>query len=230
MSLRDASQAGSRRPDGLRIIKTGLLVLGLTPLVVLTWNAVTDELGANPIEAVEHFTGWWALTLLIVTLTVTPIRLLTGWTAVTRLRRMLGLLAFFWACLHVSAYVGLDQFFALGDIVKDVAKRPYITVGFATFLLLFPLAITSTDTMIRRLGGARWRKLHRLVYLAAAGGVLHFLWLVKADISLPLVYASILTVLFAVRLRHAENCLSRPAEQPDLLVDTPRAPTSRRAA
>lgn len=227
MSARHASRTGPRTADqGLRAAKTGLFAVALTPLAVLAWNAFTDGLGANPIETVERFTGWWAITLLTATLAVTPIRLLTGWTAVARLRRMLGLSAFFWACLHVSAYVGLDQFFAVRDIVKDVAKRPYITVGFATFLLLLPLAATSTDAMIRRVGGARWRKLHRLAYLAAGGAVLHFLWLVKADITEPLIYASILALLLAARLRHAE----RPADRPDLAVDAPRAPTSRRAA
>jgi sulfoxide reductase heme-binding subunit YedZ len=194
------------------------------------WLGSTDRLGANPIEAIERFTGWWTLTLLMLTLAVTPIRLLTGWTAVSRLRRRLGLLSFFWACLHLSAYVGLDQFFALGDIVKDVAKRPYITVGFTTFLLLLPLALTSTDRMIRRLGGSRWRKLHRLAYVAAAGGVLHFLWLVKADISRPLLFASILAVLLAVRLRRALAGKARPSESGDLMAGTRRTSESRRAA
>lgn len=207
-----------------------LCVLGLAPLAVLAWRALSDELGANPIEAVERFTGWWTLTLLFATLAVTPIRLLTGWSAVTRLRRTAGLFAFFWACLHLTAYVGLDQFFALKDIVKDVAKRPYITVGFTTFLLLLPLAITSTDAMIRRLGGARWRRLHRLVYLAGLGGVLHFFWLVKADVSRPLLYAAILTLFFAVRLRRPDERRARPSDGTDLLVSPRRARTSRRAA
>jgi sulfoxide reductase heme-binding subunit YedZ len=193
------------------------------------WLASTDRLGANPIEAVERFTGWWTLTLLMVTLAVTPVRLLTGWTAITRLRRRLGLFAFFWACLHLAAYAGLDQFFALGDIVEDVEKRPYITVGFTTFLLLLPLAITSTDRMIRRLGGSRWRTLHRLAYVAAAGGVLHFLWLVKADISRPLLFASLLIILLAVRLRRPTS-QARPSEPADLMARTRRTSATRRAA
>jgi len=220
----------AKTDTGLRVARTGVLLAGLAPLAWLAWRASTDRLGANPIEAIEHFTGWWALTLLMVTLAVTPIRLLTGWTAVARLRRRLGLLAFFWACLHLSAYVGLDQFFALGDIVKDIAKRPYITVGFTTFLMLLPLAVTSTDRMIRRLGGSRWRKLHRLAYLAAGGGVLHFLWLVKADISRPLLFAFALIILLAVRLRRPAASNASPSESADLLAGTRRSPASRRAA
>lgn len=219
----DTRENRSAAPDRrIRAARFALFALGLAPLAWLTWIALTDRLGANPIETVERFTGWWTLTLLMVTLAVTPIRLLTGWTAVTRFRRMLGLFAFFWACLHLSAYAGLDQFFALGDIVKDVAKRPYITVGFTTFLLLLPLAVTSTDRMIRRLGGSRWRKLHRLAYVAAAGGVLHFLWLVKADIARPLLFASVLIVLLAVRLRKPVAGKVRPSEPGDLL-ETRRA-------
>jgi len=220
----------ARTPRWIRGARFGAFVLGVGPLAVLTWRALTDGLGANPIEAVERFTGWWTLTLLMVTLAVTPIRLLTGWTAITRLRRMLGLLAFFWACLHLSAYAGLDQFFALGDIVKDIEKRPYITVGFTTFLLLLPLAITSTDRMIRRLGGSRWRTLHRLAYFAAAGGVLHFLWLVKADISRPLLFAAVLLLLLAVRLRRPVTAKARPSESADLLAGPRRGSASRRAA
>ncbi|MEW6681716.1 MAG: protein-methionine-sulfoxide reductase heme-binding subunit MsrQ [Nitrospirota bacterium] len=212
----------TRTDNRIGLARVALGALGLAPLAVLTWRAFTDDLGANPIETVERFTGWWTLTLLMVTLAVTPIRLLTGWTTITRLRRMLGLFAFFWACLHLSAYAGLDQFFALKDIVKDVAKRPYITVGFTTFLLLLPLAVTSTDRMIRRLGGARWRKLHRLAYVAAAGGVLHFLWLVKADIARPFLFASVLIVLLAVRLRKPVAGKARPSESGDLL-ETRRA-------
>ncbi len=214
----------------IRAARFALSTLGLAPLAVLTSRALTDGLGANPIEAVERFTGWWTLTLLMVTLAVTPIRLLTGWTAVARLRRAAGLFAFFWACLHLSAYIGLDQFFALQDVAKDVAKRPYITVGFATFLLLLPLAATSTDGMIRRLGGSRWRNLHRLAYLAAVGGVLHFLWLVKADFARPLLFASVLTILLAVRLRPPSAGKARPSEPADLVAGPRRAPAPRRAA
>jgi sulfoxide reductase heme-binding subunit YedZ len=215
---------------GFQAAKAALFALGLAPLVLLIRDAATDSLGANPIEAIERYTGWWALTLLFVTLAVTPIRRLTGWNAVARVRRPLGLFAFFWACLHLIAYVGLDQFFAWGDIVKDVAKRPYVTVGFATFVLLIPLALTSTDDMVRRLGGARWRNLHRLAYVAAVGGVLHFWWLVKADIAEPLAFASTLTLLFAVRLRRTDRPSARSGDRPDALADAPRAPASRRAA
>lgn len=205
-----------------------VLVLGLAPLVVLIWNALSDGLGANPIEAVERDTGWWALTLLLAGLAVTPIRRLTGWSGIGRLRRTLGLLAFFWACLHVAAYAGLDQFFSFADMVADVAKRPYITVGFATFLLLVPLAVTSTDAMIRRLGGQRWRRLHRLVYLAALGGVLHFLWLVKADLSRPLVYLALLVLLLTARLGRMPQPTLRNADRG--AATHTQAPPSRRAA
>jgi len=135
-----------------------------------------------------------------VTLSVTPVRRLTGWNWLIRLRRMLGLFAFFYACLHFFTYVGIDQFFDWRTIVADIAKRPYITVGFASFLLLIPLAVTSTNAMQRRLGGKRWQRLHRLVYVAAAGGVVHYLWLVKKDISQPLLYGLLLVVLLGMRL------------------------------
>lgn len=183
-----------------RAAKTGAHALGWAPLVLLIWKALTDRLGANPIEAIERHTGWWTLALLLAGLAVTPIRRLTGCSGIAPLRRTLGLFAFCWAGVHLAAYVGLDQFFSVADIAADVVKRPYITVGFATFLLLIPLAVTSTSRMIHRLGSQRWRRLHRLVYLAAVGGVVHFLWLVKADISRPLLAAALLVLLLTARL------------------------------
>lgn len=177
------------------------LVFGvcLTPALLLVAKASASGLGVNPIEYVTKETGTWTLRLLMATLAVTPLRRLTGWHALIRFRRMLGLFAFFYALLHFSTYVVLDQFFALDEIVVDVAKRPYITVGFTAFVLLIPLAVTSTEAWIRRLG-RRWQHLHRLIYLSATAAVVHYLWLVKADLRRPLIYASILAVLLGLRL------------------------------
>ncbi|MDH5512970.1 MAG: sulfoxide reductase heme-binding subunit YedZ, partial [Gammaproteobacteria bacterium] len=163
-------------------------------------RTVNNDLGANPIETLNRYTGDWVLRFLMITLTVTPLRRLTGWNGLLRYRRMLGLFAFFYACLHFLSYVWLDQFFALSEILRDVAKRPYITVGFTSFLMLIPLAVTSTSGMIRRLGAKRWQQLHRLVYFIGIGGVVHFLWLVKSDLREPLVYAAILALLLGFRI------------------------------
>lgn len=172
----------------------------LVPFAWLLWCGFTDQLGANPIETLERFTGDWTLRFLLIALAVTPLRQLTGWNRVGRFRRMLGLYAFFYACLHFLSYFAIDQFFDLQAIVDDIAKRPYITVGFASFVLLIPLAVTSTHRMMRRLGGKRWQALHRTVYAVGVGGVLHYLWLVKADYREPLLYAAILALLLGYRL------------------------------
>ena len=169
------------------------------PALLLGWGLVRGTLGAEPVEAIQQETGVWALRFLILTLAVTPLRRLTGWNAIVRYRRMLGLFAFFYAALHLANYVGLDQFFHLPTIVEDVLERPWITIGFVSFLLLVPLAVTSTRGWIRRLGGRRWQRLHRLVYLAAAGGSLHFFFAVKKDVREPLIYAAIVAALLAVR-------------------------------
>jgi sulfoxide reductase heme-binding subunit YedZ len=174
----------------------GLCLLPLARLIVL---GATGGLGANPIESVTRSTGTWALVGLLVTLAVTPLRRLTGQGGLLRYRRMLGLFAFFYACLHFVTYLWLDQFFDLAAIARDIAKRPFITVGFAAFVLLVPLAATSNHAMMRRLG-RRWQRLHRLVYLIAVLGVVHYLWLVKKDITQPLVYGGVLAVLLAMRL------------------------------
>jgi sulfoxide reductase heme-binding subunit YedZ len=172
----------------------------LLPLARLAYGAWAGTLGANPIEVITRATGEWTLILLLVTLSVTPLRRLTGLNWLLRLRRMLGLTAFFYASLHLLTYLWLDQFFDLAAIAKDIVKRPFITAGFTAFLLLLPLAITSTDAMVRRLGGRRWLALHRLVYLATAIGVLHYWWLVKADVREPFFYAVILALLLAARV------------------------------
>lgn len=184
------------------LIKPALFVIALVPLAVLIQKGLNNDLGANPVETINRFTGDWVLRFLLVTLAVTPLRRLFGWNALLRYRRMLGLFAFFYVCLHFLSYAWLDQYFAIADIIKDVAKRPYITVGFACFLMLIPLAATSTRAMIRRLGARRWQRLHRLVYLVGVGGIVHYLWLVKSDLREPLIYGAILAVLLGFRLWH----------------------------
>lgn len=182
------------------IFKPALFVTALLPLAYLVYRGLTNDLGANPVETINRYTGDWVLRFLMITLAVTPLRRLTGWNGLLRYRRMLGLFAFFYVCLHFLSWAWLDQYFALADMVQDVAKRPYITLGFACFLMLIPLAATSTNAMIRRLGAKRWQQLHRLVYLIGIGGVVHFLWLVKSDIREPLIYGAILALLLGYRV------------------------------
>ena len=195
-------------------LKPLVFALCLAPLARLVFFAFTDRLGANPIEFVLRSLGTWTLTLLLVTLSITPLRRLTGWNRLMRVRRLLGLFAFFYAGLHFLTYAGVDQSFDLAAILADVVKHPYITVGFTCFVLLIPLAATSTNAMQRRLGGRRWQLLHRLIYLIAAGGVVHYLWLVKKDVTQPLLYGLVLAVLlgirFAWRRPSAHVAASRP--------------------
>jgi sulfoxide reductase heme-binding subunit YedZ len=172
----------------------------LLPLARLGWKGYLGLLGANPIEVITHSTGDWTLIFLLITLAITPLRKLTGQLWLIRYRRMLGLLAFFYVSLHFITYIWLDKSFDVHEMLADIAKRKFITVGFTGFLLLIPLALTSTKNSIRRLGGKRWQLLHRLVYLSAVCGVIHYLWLVKADIRKPLQYGMILTVLLGYRL------------------------------
>lgn len=183
-----------------RLLKPIVAAAALAPLAYLALGAWRGSLGANPIEAVTRSTGVWTLRLLILTLAVTPLRRLAGWNDVIRLRRMLGLFAFFYGSLHLLTYVWLDQFFDWQAMAKDVVKRPFITAGFSAFVLLVPLAVTSTAGMIRRLGGRAWRRLHRLAYVAAALGVVHYWWLVKLDTRPPLRYAVLLAALLLARL------------------------------
>jgi len=181
-------------------IKATLFVVCLIPAVWLVARFFMDDLGANPIETITHATGDWTLRFLLITLAVTPLRRLTGWHWLIRLRRMLGLYAFFYVMLHFLTYMVLDQFFDGWAIVLDVIKRPYITVGFAAFVLLIPLALTSTNKMVKRLGGKRWQALHRSVYAIALLGVVHYWWLVKADLTEPIIYALVLAVLLGFRV------------------------------
>ena len=183
----------------LRYLKPTLFLTCLLPLALLVWDGFHDALGANPIETITHRTGDWTLRFLLITLTMTPLRRLMGWNGALRLRRMLGLFAFFYACLHFLTYLVLDQFFDWDAIIRDIAKRPYITIGFSAFVLLIPLAATSTKAMMRRLG-RRWGQLHRLTYLVAIFAVIHYLWLVKADYLPPALYASVLAILLGLRV------------------------------
>ncbi len=183
-----------------RLLRPLVFAASLGPLVYLAAGALQGTLGANPIEAITRATGVWTLRFMLLTLTVTPLRIVSGWNGVIRVRRMLGLFAFFYASLHLATYVWLDQFFDWAAIVKDVAKRPFITAGFSAYVLLVPLALTSTAGMIRRLGGRAWRRLHRLAYVAAAAGIVHYWWLVKLDTRPPRNYGILLAVLLLVRL------------------------------
>src|SRR5262245_45369147 len=169
-------------PTTLSRLKPALFLVCLFPFGQLLYYGFTDDLTANPIEFITRFTGSWALILLLASLSVTPLRKFFGWHNLIKYRRMLGLFAFFYALLHFSTYMVLDHFFDFPAIAKDIIKRPYVTAGFTGFVLLIPLAVTSTAAMIRRLG-KRWQKLHRLVYVAAIAGVVHFYWLVRADVS-----------------------------------------------
>jgi len=191
-------------------------VLALVPLALLVRDAAADRLGANPIETITHRTGDWTIRLLLGSLAVTPLRRLTGWNGLIRYRRTIGLLAFTYVCLHFLTYLVLDQGFplqgfAIAYVVEDIAKRPYITVGFTAFLLLIPIAWTSTKGWIRRLG-RRWTTLHQLVYLAAALGVLHYLWLVKGEQVKPVYHGLVLVALLVARVWHMRRAASpRPA-------------------
>lgn len=181
------------------VLKPLVFAAALVPAGLLACGAVRGTLGANPLEAITHGTGDWTLRFLLLTLAVTPARALTGWNALIRFRRMLGLYAFFYASLHLVTYLWFDKFFAWEEVLKDIPKRPFITVGFTAFVLLVPLALTSTTGMIRRLGGRRWQALHRLVYVAATSAVIHYWWLVKADTSTPRLYAAALAILLGMR-------------------------------
>ena len=182
------------------LLKALVFVLCLLPLAHLGWRFWEDDLGANPIEAVTRDLGTWVLNFLLITLTITPLRKLSGAHWLIRLRRMLGLYAFFYGVLHLTTYLWLDQFFDWKEIWADIVKRPFITAGMTAFLLMVPLAFTSNGRAIRELGGKRWQALHRLVYITAMLGVLHYVWLVKKDVSLPALYAVILVGLLGYRL------------------------------
>ena len=183
-----------------RLFKAGLFIVSFLPAVALIYGALNNQLGANPIEVLTRDTGEWALRFLLITLAVSSLRLLFGWHFLADVRRLLGLYSFFYAVCHMLLYIWLDQFFSLTDIINDIIDRPFITVGFISFLALIPLAVTSNNAMIKRLGAERWNRLHRLVYYISIGGVIHFFMLVKKDITEPVIYIIILAVLLGIRL------------------------------
>jgi sulfoxide reductase heme-binding subunit YedZ len=182
-----------------KYLKPAVFLVSLIPLGRLVWKAYNSTLGANPIQVITWSTGTWTLVFLMLTLSVTPVRQLTRQYWLIQYRRMLGLFAFFYGCLHFTTYFWLDQFFDLHSIAKDIVKRPFITVGFSAFVLMIPLALTSTQRAIRWLG-KRWQMLHRLIYVTAILGVVHYIWLVKKDIRKPVIYAVILGILLLYRV------------------------------
>ena len=199
----------------IAVAKTFIWVACLTPLLRLGWRGLTGGLGANPIEFITLSTGTWTLVFLLATLAITPLRRLSGQSWLIRFRRLVGLFAFFYGVLHFITYVWLDKFFDVQDMIKDVAKRPFITAGFLAFLLLVPLAATSTAGAIRWMGGRRWQLLHRLIYVSGVSAVVHFWWKVKADVRKPAIYAAVLGILLGLRLVfwiHAR--LSNPGARP----------------
>jgi len=189
--------AGAKRRRLLLKLSVG--ALALTPAALNMWKLLTGRLGANPIATLMNDLGFWTLTMLLVTLACTPLKILFGWKWPLEVRRLLGLTSFAYVCLHFLTYLVLDQGLDLGDIGRDIIKRKFITVGFLGFLLLVPLAVTSTNKMVKRLGFPRWKRLHRLSYVAAAAGVVHFVWRVKADLLQPLIFAGVLGLLLLVR-------------------------------
>jgi methionine sulfoxide reductase heme-binding subunit len=202
----------------LRLTKFVLFLAALIPLGRLGWKALHGGLGANPIEVITHSTGDWTLILVLTTLSITPLRQLTRQYWLIGVRRMVGLFAFFYGTLHFLTYIWLDKFFDVHEMLKDIAKRPFITIGFSAFVLMIPLALTSTAGSIRRLGGRNWQRLHRLIYLTGALGVVHYLWLVKADKRKPLEYGFVLGALLLYRV-------AVWVSQSRKRIATPRAPS-----
>ncbi len=198
-------------PVAVNRIKVMLFIACMIPAARLLHGALVGTLGPDPVEAIARGTGVWSLRLLMFTLAITPLKRWTGWLWLVRLRRTVALYAFFYAGLHLASYLVFDQFFDWPEIAKDLAKRPHLTAGFAAFLLMIPLAITSTNAMMKRLGGRRWQLLHRLTYLIAAAAVLHFFWLVKKDVTEPTLYALILSALLCARLLHRPRKASAAA-------------------
>jgi sulfoxide reductase heme-binding subunit YedZ len=190
------------RHINMRWLKPPIFLASLAPLAHLVWLAFRDELSANPTEFIRNSLGTWTLVFLCITLAITPSRRLLGQNWLIRFRRMFGLFAFFYASLHLITYVVFDTGFDSSAILKDIYKRPFITAGFTAFVLLVPLAVTSTSGMIRRLGGRRWNMLHRLIYISVIAGVIHYYWLVKSDETVPLRFAAVVSVLLGYRLIH----------------------------
>ena len=186
-----------------RVLKPAVFVAALAPFLWLLYNAFWGDLGANPVETITNQTGIWTLRLIVATIAITPIRWLTKWNPIIQFRRMIGLFAFFYSVLHFSIYFVLDRSMMVEGLWDDVVKRPYITVGFIGFVMMIPLALTSTKGWIRRIGGKRWALLHRLVYVTAIAGVIHYWWKVKLDVTDPMIYAAIVAILLGWRLVRA---------------------------
>ncbi|MDQ5944682.1 MAG: methionine sulfoxide reductase heme-binding subunit [Pseudomonadota bacterium] len=209
----------------LATLKITLFLLALIPAAHLGWRAMTDGLGANPVEELTRNTGTWTFNFLLLTLSITPLRALTGQHWLTRLRRMLGLFAFFYGTLHFSTFIGFEHMFDVNEMLKDVLKRPFVTVGFAAFVLLIPLAATSFNRAIRWLGGKRWQELHRSIYAIGILATVHYFWLVKITaIQWPLLYAAMLAILLGWRARERMRRYGpfpkTPTVQPIRIVDT----------
>jgi sulfoxide reductase heme-binding subunit YedZ len=203
-----------------RVIKPVLYVAASLPLAWLLFALLTGRVMGDQVKFMQHVTGDTVLTCLMLTLAITPLRRLTGWNEIIRVRRLIGLTAFWYACLHLTTYLVFDQSLSLSEIMADIEKHPWVLVGFTGFLCLVPLAVTSTNGWIRRLGGKRWQRLHRLVYVAALAGVLHYLWLVKKDVSAPLAYGAVLAILLASRLWLARDRMRvRRAPAPEAQVE-----------
>jgi sulfoxide reductase heme-binding subunit YedZ len=218
----DDGGAGRRGARWVGSISFYATLLALIPLANLIFDAFTGGLGVEPIERFIRRSGFWALTLLVTTLAVTPVRRLTGWNRLIQARKPLGLMAFGYACLHLTTYVAVDQFFGFSYILDDILERPFITAGFTTFLLLLPLALTSTKSSIRRLGGKRWRRIHALIYPAGLLAVLHYYWLVKADTRPPLLYAAIVVTLLLLRVKFPASArAATPARAKALVTPDP---------
>jgi methionine sulfoxide reductase heme-binding subunit len=192
-----------------RVVKPVLYIAAVLPFAWLVFALVTGLVMGDEVKFMQHVTGDTALTCLMLSLAVTPLRRLTGWNELIKVRRLIGLTAFWYACLHLSTYLVFDQSLSADEIAKDIAKHPWVLVGFTAFLCLLPLAVTSTTGWVRRLGGKRWQRLHRLTYVAACAAVLHYFWLVKKDIRAPLVYGVILLVLLGTRVWFARRGTAR---------------------
>jgi methionine sulfoxide reductase heme-binding subunit len=210
--------------------KVAVFVLGLGPLAQLVLKAIRKDLGPNPVEFIQRDLGDWILIFLLATLAVTPARRILRQSNLIRFRRMLGLFAFFYACLHVTTYIWLDQSLSFSAIMKDVGKRPFITAGFTAFVLLVPLAVTSTAGWIRRLGGKSWQRLHKLIYISGMAGVVHYYWLVKSDVRKPVAYGIVLGLLLAYRLgawlvRKQYGTAGRIQPRPELTAAKPAETT-----
>jgi len=199
----------------LRLTKIAIFLAALIPLERLLWKTTHDGLGANPIEVITHSTGDWTLILVLTTLSITPLRRITRQYWLIGVRRMIGLFAFFYGTLHFLTYIWLDKFFDVHEMLKDIGKRRFITVGFSAFVLMIPLALTSTAWSIRRLGGKRWQRLHRLIYLTGILAVIHYFWLVKADHRKPIAYGVVLSILllYRVGVRMSEKASERRKQQ-----------------